>query len=108
MPFLMIYVTHPDETTAQSISQKLLEQKLVACSNIFPITSAYWWEGTIQNEQEWVSVLKTSRENGKAVEKEIEKWHPYQVPCILKWEVNANEKYENWIHQSLISIETKK
>lgn len=101
MPFLIIYVTHPDETTAKDISDMLLTKKLVACANIFPIKSAYWWDAAIQHENEYVSILKTSAEKWTAVKTEIESLHPYQTPCIVRWEASANEKYENWIHESV-------
>ncbi|NOQ55699.1 MAG: divalent cation tolerance protein CutA [Nanohaloarchaea archaeon] len=31
------------------------------------------------------------------VKSEIEKIHPYDVPCIMRIDVKANESYENWI-----------
>jgi len=103
MSFAFIYITYPSEVEAQRVSQHLLEQKLIACTNIFPITSAYWWQGVIQNEQEWVSIVKTTLENYEGVKSEVEKIHPYDVPCILKIEVVANEVYEQWIRSSVSS-----
>lgn len=101
MSFALIYITHPSEAEAQRVSQHLLECKVIACANIFPITSAYWWQGLLQNEQEWVSIVKTSLENYEGVKTEVEKVHSYEVPCILKIEVEANTAYENWIRDSV-------
>lgn len=101
MSFALIYITHPSETEAQRISKHLLEQKLVACANIFPITSAYWWQGAIQNDGEWVSIVKTALEKYESVKNEVEKIHPYEVPCILKIEVEANAAYEQWIQDAV-------
>ena len=97
MSFALIYITHPSEAEAKRGSQHLLEKKLIACTNVFPITSAYWWQGAIQNEQEWVSIIKTTLEDYEGVKEEIERVHIYEVPCILKIEVEANEEYEQWI-----------
>lgn len=101
MSFALIYITHSSKEEAQRISQHLLEQKLVACANIFPITSAYWWQGSIQNDEEWVSIVKTSLEKYKAVITSVEQIHSYEVPCILKIEVEANAAYEQWIQDSV-------
>ena len=30
---------------------------------------------------------------------EIEKVHPYETPCIMKFNVEANEAYEEWIEK---------
>lgn len=97
MSFAIIYITHRSETEAKKVSDHLLDKRLVACANIFPITSAYWWQHAIQHEEEWVSIVKTTLENWEKVKSEVEKVHPYEVPCIMKFEVEANEPYEKWI-----------
>ena len=102
MSFIIIYVTHPDEASANKISSELIQKKMVACANIFPMQSAYWWQGNIENEKEYVSILKTIQENFDKVKNEIEKVHQYEIPCIMKIEVSANEAYENWIRDSVI------
>lgn len=101
MSFALIYITHSSKAEAQRLSQHLLEQKMVACANIFPITSAYWWQGSIQNEEEWVSIVKTTIEKYEPVKTIVEQIHPYEVPCILKIEVEANAAYEQWIRGSV-------
>ena len=107
MSFALLYITHPSEAEAKRVSQHLLEQQLIACANIFPITSAYWWQGAIQNEQEWVSIVKTTLENYERVKNEVEKVHTYKVPCILKIEVEANRVYEQWIRESVAVFSPK-
>lgn len=102
MSFALLYITHPSEVEAKRVSQYLMDQQLIACANIFPITSAYWWQGAIQNEQECVSIVKTILENYEVVKVEIKKVHSYEVPCILKIEVEANEEYEQWIRDSVV------
>jgi len=103
--FLLFYITHPDEATARSISENLVARRLAACANVFPIQSAYWWQGAVQHEGEWVSVLKTTLGLETALETAIEALHPYDLPCILRFEVRANEAYENWIRESTSAAE---
>ena len=97
MSFIIIYVTHPNEDSAAKLSNYLIENKFVACANIFPIKSAYWWKGNLESEDEYVSILKTIPENWESLKSKVEEIHPYEVPCIMKIEVEANEKYEEWI-----------
>jgi len=97
MRFALVYITHPDEETAKIIAGRLLEKRLVACANIFPITSAYWWQGAIQREGEWVSIVKTTLALWQQLKEEVQSIHPYETPCILKLEAEANEAYYNWI-----------
>ena len=100
--FLLFYVTHPDEATARRISESLVSQRLAACANVFPIQSAYWWDGAVQQEGEWVSILKTRTALESTLEKAIQEIHPYEVPCILRFEARANEAYEKWIEASTL------
>jgi periplasmic divalent cation tolerance protein len=98
--FLIFYVTHPDEATARRISESLVERRLAACANVFPIQSAYWWQGGFQREGEWVSILKTSLALESALESAILESHPYETPCITRWEARANAAYEKWVDES--------
>jgi periplasmic divalent cation tolerance protein len=98
MGFIIIYITHKNLEEASKITSHLLEKKLIACANIFPIKSSYWWQGKIENEDEVVSIVKTRREHWEKVKSEVKRIHPYEVPCIIKIEVEANEDYESWIN----------
>jgi periplasmic divalent cation tolerance protein len=102
--FLIFYVTHPDEATARRIADALLQDRLIACANVFPMSSAYWWEGSIVREGEWVSVLKTSLLLEAEVEAAIARIHPYQTPCLMRFEARANQAYCDWIAESTRDI----
>ena len=101
MSFIAIYITHGTERAAKMVANYLVEKKLVACANIFPIESAYWWKENVQQEKEWVSLVKTVPELWDTVKQQVEEIHPYEVPCIMKYEVAANEAYENWIRTAV-------
>ena len=97
----LVYITCKDEKEAIKISKHLLEKRLIACSNIFPIRSMYWWKGKIQDEKEYAILAKTSDKNYDKIKKEAEKMHSYDVPCILKINAEANEKYDKWAKEEM-------
>lgn len=99
MPFSIIYITFGSEEDAQRISTQLVEEHLAACANIFPIKSIYEWNAELQNDQEWVAILKTTHERWSTIKSRVEEIHPYEVPCIMKIEAEANDKYEVWINE---------
>lgn len=101
--FIIVYITHPDEATANKIVHLLIDQKTVACGNIFPITSAYWWKGTVEQEGEFVSIVKTIPENWDSLVEQVKQQHPYETPCIMRLEANANKEYEDWIKSSCLN-----
>jgi periplasmic divalent cation tolerance protein len=98
MTFIIIYVTHENLENAEKLASHLLQKKLIACANFFPIKSSFWWKGKIENSEEIVSLLKTRKENWEKVKSEIKKIHPYETPCIMKINVEANEDYESWVN----------
>ena len=95
--FSIIYTTHETQANAQNMADALLQKRLIACANIFPITSAYWWQNIVEKDGEFVAIFKTTNEKWPAASAEIERLHPYDVPCIMRLEVEANAAYEAWI-----------
>lgn len=97
MPFLTFYIVHSDESTAHRIAELMVDRHLAACANIFPVKTAYIWDSSPQQAEEWVSILKTRPELEQALEAAIEAEHPYTTPCIMRFETRANKAYEDWI-----------
>lgn len=62
----------------------------------------YTWKGKLTQGKEWVTILKTASSRFEAVKKEIEKIHPYEVPCILKIPASANKAFEKWVKESVL------
>lgn len=98
MSFTILYVTCPDELVAKELANFLLKQRYVACANIFPIESLYWWQGSVEQGGEIVLLLKTRTAYQPLVERHILEKHPYTTSCIVHWQVAANAAYEAWIH----------
>ena len=103
MGFIIIYVTHESLKSAKKIASHLLDKRLIACANFMPIEACYWWKGSIESSEEYVSILKTRTLNWDIVKDEIEKIHPYDVPCIIKIDVEANKSYEDWVEKETTS-----
>ncbi len=97
MKFILIYITHKNLREAKKVAGHLLAKRLIACVNYFPIQSSYWWKGKIESGKEIVTFVKTRKENWKKVRDEVKKIHPYETPCIMKLEVEANEDYAEWV-----------
>ncbi|MEL6864800.1 MAG: divalent-cation tolerance protein CutA [Bacteroidota bacterium] len=99
--FIAVYITHPTESAAKKIVNFLLDKQVIACGNIFPIQSAYTWKNAIQEDKEWVSLVKTTKEAWPHLCEAVESVHPYEVPCITRFEVSANAAYANWVKTSV-------
>lgn len=96
--FIYIYITFPNKQSATKIAKYLVSKRLIACANISgPIASIYRWKDKMVNEKEFVLIAKTISKNFRAVQKEVERIHPYTIPCIVKIPVSSNKKYFDWL-----------
>jgi periplasmic divalent cation tolerance protein len=96
-----VFVTYPDERTARAISRSLVERRLAACSNIFAVSSIYRWKGDIEEATEFASLLKIRSEDFQAVVEAVKKLHPYDVPCIVRYDIaEGSLDYLRWVSES--------
>jgi len=102
--FIVIYTTFPDLKIAKRIVYGLINEKLVACGNIFKLFSIYAWKGEIEQTAEYGAFIKTTKSNYKKVENYIKNKHPYEVPEIISWPIEKGYKpYLDWIENEVKS-----
>lgn len=99
---LFVYVTVPDLATAKQIGRCAVEENFAACANIIPgVTSISDWQGTVDETDEVVLILKTTVHLFRKLEARIRGLHPYQTPCIVGLSVAIGAAdFINWIHSS--------
>ena len=99
---MMVYVTCKNLTEAKYISSHLLESKLIACANLFPVKSMFWWKGELAEEDEYVIIMKTVKKNFDKIRNEVLKTHSNDVPCIVSYEMKEGHgDYLEWIRKSV-------
>lgn len=100
--YCQIFFGTEQEWEAQKIIDALFEAKLIACADSFPISANYCWRGRIQREKR-IQVTAYSKFDLKdKIIAEVEKIHSDEVPSIVFTEVSANDKYLEWIEESII------
>jgi len=98
-----IYITCSNKKEAERIAKELLKNRLVACANLWPIFSFYWWKRKITKEREVVLLVKTLKGNYKKIERIVKKLHSYTVPIIAEIEVKRiNKKYQKWLEREVL------
>lgn len=101
--FSLFYVTFPSEAVAKKISATLLEEQLVACTNLFPeIQSQYLWQGKIESSKECVMILKSLSRLKEPLQARLKSLHPYETVCFLEIRLESgNPEYLQWLKGSL-------
>ena len=100
---ILALTTVGSEEQASRIAEALLEDHLAACVNILPsIRSVYRWKGKIWDDEEFLLLIKTTRERFAAVHAAIKKLHSYELPEVLALPVtDGDEAALAWIEQSV-------
>ena len=105
---IVVAVTFGDEGSANKMARLLLEKRLIACANIFPIQSLYWWEGKVVEEGEFYFMVKTDDSKYEGIKKIVKENHSYDVPLIESWNIdNINHSYERWLKEEVKSEDLK-
>ncbi|MCS7175596.1 divalent-cation tolerance protein CutA [Pseudothermotoga sp.] len=95
---VLIYTTFPTKEDCVNVCKRLLEERKIACFNIFQIQSGYWWQGRIVEDQEWAAILKTDKFKEDEVFEVLKKSHPYTTPAIISIEAkNVDRDYLSWL-----------
>jgi periplasmic divalent cation tolerance protein len=96
---MFVYVTASNGEEAKKIARHVLEKKLAACVNIFPISSMYWWKEKIEESDEVGMIIKTKSEKFKELRNEIKSMHSYTTPCICAIALeDGSQAFLNWIN----------
>jgi periplasmic divalent cation tolerance protein len=95
----VVLVTFPDESAAEALVGRLVEERLVACGNILPgVTSIYRWQDEVEREREVLVVFKTTIEGAEELVRRVPELHPYDVPEVLVLPVAAGRgPYIQWV-----------
>ena len=97
-PFALVMTTCGEKPEAETIAMRLVEERLAACVQMFPIESIYRWEGAVQHAQEWMLFCKIQAIDYAKVEAAIRAAHSYSNPEIVKIGIeHGAQAYLSWI-----------
>jgi periplasmic divalent cation tolerance protein len=95
----LIFSTASSEEQAQSIAHALVTEQLAACVNIVgPIRSIYRWRDAIEDEREFLLLIKTRATLYVKVEKRIRELHSYEVAEVISSSIDrGSPPYVKWM-----------
>jgi periplasmic divalent cation tolerance protein len=99
--YIEVHTPIDSQEGAQKMANAIVSRRLAACVQVSgPIISTFWWQGKMEQAQEWVCTAKTRGEFYSQLEQTIREVHPYDVPEILAVKVVAgNTDYLTWVSQ---------
>ena len=91
-----IYITVPP-ANADELATTLVEERLAACVNRLPCESTYRWDDEVTTDTEEIMLAKTTTDRAPALIDRIRTLHPYEVPCIERFDAAAaDEPFADW------------
>jgi periplasmic divalent cation tolerance protein len=102
---IMVFSSCGSAEEAEGLARKLVEERLAACVNVISgARSFYRWKGAIENAQEFLLVIKTSRDLFERLRTILETAHSYELPEVLALPVVAGSPaYLDWLEGELIA-----
>jgi len=87
------------EEEARKLARGLVEARVAACVNVVPgIHSVYRWQGKIEEDAEWLLLIKTRRELLDRLRALLEHSHSYDVPELIALPIEeGSPAYLDWL-----------
>ena len=92
---------------AEHLAKSLVERRLAACVNIVgPIRSIYRWQGAIEDQQEYLLLIKTTKERAADLKAAFAGLHPYELPEHVELSIaGGGAGYLEWLSAQVASAE---
>jgi periplasmic divalent cation tolerance protein len=96
---LACYCTCPDAASAERLARALVEERLAACVSLLPgVRSVYRWRGALEQADEVLLLVKTTRPRLDALAARVRALHPYELPELIAVEATGGlPGYLDWI-----------
>ena len=100
---ILVMVTTASKLEAETITQRLLEARLIACANIVgPVYSRFLWSGKIDTAEEYLVLMKSRKDLFKILSESVKALHSYEVPEIIALPVvDVSKAYLEWLDNCL-------
>ena len=107
MNYAIILTTVSTKEEGYVIANELVQNKLAACVNIVPkVHSVYEWENQIQNDEELLLLIKTTKEREKDIYHTVESVHSYDIPELITIPIDHGSRpYLQWLENSVQKID---
>jgi periplasmic divalent cation tolerance protein len=85
------------------IARKLVDSRLAACVTVTPgVRSFYRWKGAVEEAEECMLVIKSTRDLFDRLRLELEKAHTYEVPEVVAVPIVAGApNYLAWLDHAV-------
>lgn len=94
---MKIALTNLPPKDAEQIARLLVEEHLVACVNLYPIQSFYFWNEEVCADSETTLMMKVATEGVERLKQRLCALHPYELPEFVVLDVDNKASLREYI-----------
>lgn len=99
---VFIYTTCESMDEAKKLGGMIIDKKIAACVDFWPISSCYNWEGASQCVSQAMLLITTFESKLESVNEIISENHTYSIPLIAGVDVRRiNHPYKEWMMKEI-------
>ena len=99
---IFVYSTVKDQAEAEMLAALLVERRLAACVNMWPIRSTYMSRNGVEKVNEYAILAQSTESKFQQIEDLIHMHHSERVPCVAGFEVRRiNHEFKEWLVECL-------
>lgn len=101
MSVLVCLCACPDEASAAAIAGALVQERLAACVSRLPaVRSTYRWQGQVEEAEEVLLLIKTTKDRLDDLIGRVQALHPYELPELIAVEAQGGlAPYLTWVDE---------
>lgn len=100
MTAVMIMTTTVTQKEAEHLAEIIVGRRMAACVQIEKIRSYYYWQGNLEQGNEYRLMIKTRQDRIEDLKKFIAEHHSYEVPELIVIPIiDGSESYLKWIDE---------
>lgn len=95
----LVLTTIDSKDGAERLAQQLVERRVAACVNIVgPMRAVYRWKERIEQEEEYLLLIKTTTACTAQLQLTLKELHPYELPECVELAIDGgSEAYLAWL-----------
>ncbi len=99
---LAVLTSVSTEKQALDLAHALVQRRLAACVNVLPVArSIFRWKGRVQQDSEFLLLIKTLEANFEAVRGAIKELNAYELPEIVGFPAaKIDAAFAAWVTES--------
>lgn len=95
---VFIYTTCANDEEARLLGKMIIDRKMGACVDYWPIDSMYNWKGELKQVKQTMLMITTLESKLEEVNELISQHHSYSTPLIAGIDIRrVNRAYKEWM-----------